>query len=278
MVRSCCILATDGRFQCAYPKCTKTYASQDAVRKHCRLQHLEWLRNLQTPSKSQQQAQRSTNTHIESPRLTALKCLPPSEALDLLQADDWLQDLMDFSGVGGLPPAAIPDAPPPLPIPQLTKEPSVDEKLDDEVIQQCIKSLNTAIRRCPSASQQAEMQKVVRLLSMKPQQIAQLGPRERKKVLTIRQSSIQKMQLANEIRDDKKEELAAEKAESEKGSEKGSEKSAVTGRSPALRPRGSSFDGKAPSDGGKGRMPPASFFPPPAKAQKTSDNGSSPDI
>eukprot|EP00966_Prymnesium_polylepis_P247018 5712878-Prymnesium_polylepis.2 len=145
-VRSCCILAADGRFQCAYPKCPKTYASQDAVRKHCRLQHLEWLRNLQTAtSKSQQPMQRNTNTHIESPRLTALKCLPPSEALDLLQADDWLQDLMDFSGV--LPSSTpIPDAPPSLPPPQLTKETSMDEKLDDEVITQCIKSLDTAIR------------------------------------------------------------------------------------------------------------------------------------
>jgi len=233
------------------------------VRKHCRLQHLEWLRNLQTTTaRNQQTVQRNTDTHVESPRLTALKCLPPSEALDLLQADDWLQDLMDFSGV--LPTSAvIPDAPSAFPTTQLAKEPSIDELLDEE---------------------QAEMQKVVRLLSMKPQHIAQLGPRERKKVLTIRKSSIQKMQLANEIRKAKEVEKAeSEAAESEKGSEKDDNKSAPPGRSPLLRPRGVSldrslsFDSKMAADG-KGRMPPTGYFQP-SKVQKASGHRSNnPDI
>ncbi|KAL1521154.1 hypothetical protein AB1Y20_022707 [Prymnesium parvum] len=264
MVRSCCILAPDGRFQCAYPKCPKLYASQDAVRKHCRLQHLEWLRNLQTTTAK---APPPVRRDIESPRLTALKCLPASEALELLQADDWLQDLMDFSGA--LPAAASAD----VAAPELKKESSVDEHLDDEIIEQCIKSLNTAIRRCPSAEQQVEMQKVVRLLSMKAPQIAQLGPREQKKVLTIRKSSIQKMQLANEIRKTKAAEMAAEKLQAAEGGaaaaahgQRGG--APPTGRSPSLRPR-AGLDGK-------GRMPPASYFPP-SKAQKT-DSGSSPDI
>jgi len=34
------------RFYCRYPKCGKRYASTDAVRKHCRQRHLEWLRQL----------------------------------------------------------------------------------------------------------------------------------------------------------------------------------------------------------------------------------------
>ena len=34
------------RFYCRYPRCGKGYASTDAVRKHCRQRHLEWLRRL----------------------------------------------------------------------------------------------------------------------------------------------------------------------------------------------------------------------------------------
>jgi len=34
------------RFQCKYPNCLKMYSSTDAVRKHCRKRHLEWLRKL----------------------------------------------------------------------------------------------------------------------------------------------------------------------------------------------------------------------------------------
>ena len=234
------------------------------------MQHLEWLLNLQTPSSKNQAPVH--NKPLESPRLTALKTLPPTEALDLLQADDWLQDLIDFSGVlpgGAADTSSSMDMPPP-PAPTaltLTKESSMDENLDEEIIQQCIKSLNTAIRRCPTPAQQAEMQKVARLLALKPSQIAQLEPRERKKVLTIRKSSIQKMQLANDIRKTKAADLEAEQMEKALDG--------LTGRSPSLRPRGASVDGKAALDG-KGRMPPASHFPP-SKVQK-SGNGSSPDI
>jgi len=34
------------RFRCKYPGCRKLYASTDAVRKHCRKRHLEWLRQI----------------------------------------------------------------------------------------------------------------------------------------------------------------------------------------------------------------------------------------
>lgn len=34
------------RFRCKFPGCSKLYASTDAVRKHCRKRHLEWLRQI----------------------------------------------------------------------------------------------------------------------------------------------------------------------------------------------------------------------------------------
>ena len=34
------------RFTCKHPGCGKAFASTDAVRKHCRQRHLEWLRGL----------------------------------------------------------------------------------------------------------------------------------------------------------------------------------------------------------------------------------------
>ena len=36
----------DAKFLCKFPGCGKGYASTDAVRKHCRQRHLEWLRRL----------------------------------------------------------------------------------------------------------------------------------------------------------------------------------------------------------------------------------------
>ncbi|EOD06064.1 hypothetical protein EMIHUDRAFT_447336 [Emiliania huxleyi CCMP1516] len=38
--------APGARFQCRYPGCGKFYASTDAVRKHCRKRHNEWLGQL----------------------------------------------------------------------------------------------------------------------------------------------------------------------------------------------------------------------------------------
>jgi hypothetical protein len=34
------------RFRCKFPGCRKLYASTDAVRKHCRKRHLDWLRQI----------------------------------------------------------------------------------------------------------------------------------------------------------------------------------------------------------------------------------------
>ena len=38
--------ASTARFYCKFPRCGKAYSSTDAVRKHCRQRHLEWLRRL----------------------------------------------------------------------------------------------------------------------------------------------------------------------------------------------------------------------------------------
>ena len=38
--------AEASRYFCKYPRCGKAYASTDAVRKHCRQRHLDWLRRL----------------------------------------------------------------------------------------------------------------------------------------------------------------------------------------------------------------------------------------
>ena len=43
---SICKPDTASRFYCKFPKCGKAYASTDAVRKHCRQRHLDWLRRL----------------------------------------------------------------------------------------------------------------------------------------------------------------------------------------------------------------------------------------
>ena len=45
----CCKIFVTGstqRFVCKYPGCAREYASRDAVRKHCRIRHLTWLRGL----------------------------------------------------------------------------------------------------------------------------------------------------------------------------------------------------------------------------------------
>lgn len=48
---ACCKLVHDKNgntaFVCRYPGCEKSYASRDAVRKHCRIHHLQWLRTLE---------------------------------------------------------------------------------------------------------------------------------------------------------------------------------------------------------------------------------------
>lgn len=55
----CCVVLHDAqgstRFVCRYPDCGKEYASRDAVRKHCRLRHLEWLRQQETAAVSEEE-------------------------------------------------------------------------------------------------------------------------------------------------------------------------------------------------------------------------------
>ena len=47
---NCCKILMTGdrsRFVCKHPGCEREYASRDAVRKHCRIHHLQWLRTLE---------------------------------------------------------------------------------------------------------------------------------------------------------------------------------------------------------------------------------------
>ena len=37
--------ASTARFYCKFPRCGKAYSSTDAVRKHCRQRHTQWLRS-----------------------------------------------------------------------------------------------------------------------------------------------------------------------------------------------------------------------------------------
>jgi len=49
----CCkitIIGNTQRFTCKHPGCGREYASRDAVRKHCRIRHLAWLRGLSRTS------------------------------------------------------------------------------------------------------------------------------------------------------------------------------------------------------------------------------------
>ena len=41
------------KFQCRYPGCQKLYSSYDAVRKHCRKQHAQWLESYGVRGKPQ---------------------------------------------------------------------------------------------------------------------------------------------------------------------------------------------------------------------------------
>ena len=55
----CCVVLHDAqgstRFVCRFPECGKEYASRDAVRKHCRLRHNEWLRQQETAAVAEEE-------------------------------------------------------------------------------------------------------------------------------------------------------------------------------------------------------------------------------
>ena len=106
---ACCAIITDGlstRFQCKFPDCGREYASRDAVRKHCRIRHLSWLRSLERtsthevlikkpsammrPFKSKSGNSPHSVEDSLSPSLTPLS--PPTLAT-LPSADDLLDDM-----------------------------------------------------------------------------------------------------------------------------------------------------------------------------------------
>mmetsp|Transcript_73798 Transcript_73798/g.123286 ORF Transcript_73798/g.123286 Transcript_73798/m.123286 type:complete len:158 (+) Transcript_73798:101-574(+) len=76
---------------------------------------------------------------------------------------------------------------------------------DGEETRQCIRALVTVIRQaqhgsCPvDDGQLAHMRKIVRLLSLSDEQLANMQPSERETVTRIRQSAISKMKLAKAV-------------------------------------------------------------------------------
>ena len=72
----CCkiLVAVDGsqRFVCKHPGCNREYASRDAVRKHCRLRHLQWLRGLDRTA--------TTDVEVAPPPESGPSALSPSDS------------------------------------------------------------------------------------------------------------------------------------------------------------------------------------------------------
>eukprot|EP00320_Phaeocystis_rex_P014613 CAMPEP_0119059344 /NCGR_PEP_ID=MMETSP1178-20130426/3518_1 /TAXON_ID=33656 /ORGANISM="unid sp, Strain CCMP2000" /LENGTH=187 /DNA_ID=CAMNT_0007040375 /DNA_START=86 /DNA_END=649 /DNA_ORIENTATION=+ len=91
----CCRITVTGnsqRFVCKYPGCAREYASRDAVRKHCRIRHLTWLRGLVRTSAREvevipQQPTDSPLGSLLSPLLTPTlgPCSPPTLAMGSLE-------------------------------------------------------------------------------------------------------------------------------------------------------------------------------------------------
>lgn len=106
---ACCAIITDGhstRFQCKFPECGREYASRDAVRKHCRIRHLAWLRSLERTSTHEVlikkpsammrpfKSKSGNSPHsVEDSLSPSLTPLSPSSLATLPSADDLLDDM-----------------------------------------------------------------------------------------------------------------------------------------------------------------------------------------
>lgn len=106
---ACCAIITDGlstRFQCKFPDCGREYASRDAVRKHCRIRHLSWLRSLERTSTHEVLIKKpsammrpfknksSNSPHsVEDSLSPSLTPLSPPTLATLPSADDLLDDM-----------------------------------------------------------------------------------------------------------------------------------------------------------------------------------------
>jgi len=77
-VQCCTVTQREGQtiFTCKFPGCAREYASRDAVRKHCRLRHLEWLRSLdRSPPEEHEQKKRANQ--IDPDGRHPLPTVPP---------------------------------------------------------------------------------------------------------------------------------------------------------------------------------------------------------
>ena len=100
-VQCCTVTQRDGQtiFTCKFPGCAREYASRDAVRKHCRLRHLEWLRSLdRSPPEEHEQKKRANQMDADGKRP-----LPtvPQEPAWFRNRDDWDGEEGDDCGGGG---------------------------------------------------------------------------------------------------------------------------------------------------------------------------------
>ena len=100
-VQCCTVTQREGQtiFTCKFPGCAREYASRDAVRKHCRLRHLEWLRSLdRSPPEEHEQKKRANQMDADGKRP-----LPtvPQEPAWFRNRDDWDGEEGDDGGVGG---------------------------------------------------------------------------------------------------------------------------------------------------------------------------------
>ena len=102
-VQCCTVTQREGAtiFTCKFPGCAREYASRDAVRKHCRLRHLEWLRSLdRSPPEEHEQKKRA---QMEAEGKRPLPTVPQEPAW-FRNRDDWGGD--ENGGGGGGPEGA----------------------------------------------------------------------------------------------------------------------------------------------------------------------------
>ena len=98
-VQCCTVTQREGQtiFTCKFPGCAREYASRDAVRKHCRLRHLEWLRSLdRSPPEEHEQKKRANQMDADGKR--PLPTVPPQPA--------WFRNQDEWDGEEGAATAA----------------------------------------------------------------------------------------------------------------------------------------------------------------------------
>ena len=101
-VQCCTVTQRDGQtiFTCKFPGCAREYASRDAVRKHCRLRHLEWLRSLdRSPPEEHEQKKRANMMDADGKR--PLPTVPQEPAWFRNRGDEYDGEELDDLGEEG---------------------------------------------------------------------------------------------------------------------------------------------------------------------------------